>query len=65
MTITERQRRILDIVADGLGWNWSDVETMAELMFGECVAGLTEYQAARLLDAMADEAYPRESRAHG
>ena len=49
MTITENQRRTLDLMAESAGWNWSDVETTAYLMFGESVAGLTEAQANRLM----------------
>ena len=48
MTITENQRRTLDLMAESAGWNWSDVEAMAWDMFRESVAGLSEAQARRL-----------------
>lgn len=53
MTITENQRRTLDLLAESAGWNWADVEQLSMAMFGECVAGLTEAQAVRLQDAVA------------
>jgi hypothetical protein len=52
MTITERQRRTLDLMAESAGWNWSDVEALSLTMFGECVAGLGRQQAYRLIGAI-------------
>lgn len=49
MTITEDQRRTLDLMAESAGWNWSDVEAMAFDLFREPVAGLTETEANRLM----------------
>lgn len=52
MTITETQRRTLDVYAEDAGWSWADVEAMAEQLYGECVAGLSEQQAAALIAAI-------------
>lgn len=52
MTITEKQRRTLDLMAESAGWNWADVEALSQQLFGECVAGLSNWQAVRLQDAM-------------
>ena len=49
MTITENQRRTLDLMAESAGWNWADVEECSLLMFGTTVSGLTEAQAKRLM----------------
>lgn len=49
MTITENQRRTLDLMAESAGWNWSDVESVSQHMFEECVSGLSEAQARRLM----------------
>ena len=54
MTITEDQRRTLDLMAESAGWNWSDVEDFSRAAFDECVAGLSEAQADELMQAMAD-----------
>lgn len=54
MTITEDQRRTLDLMAESAGWNWSDVEAMSDAAFGECVAGLSRRQADELMQHMAD-----------
>lgn len=54
MTIRESQRRTLDLAAESAGWNWADVEALAQEMYGECVAGLTKGQADELRQAMAD-----------
>ena len=48
MTITESQRRTLGLMAESAGWRWSDVEALSDVMFGTCVAGLTEAQARHL-----------------
>lgn len=50
MTITENQRRTLDLMAESAGWNWADVEHLSQDVFGECVAGLTYEQAFDLQD---------------
>lgn len=55
MTITESQRRTLDLMAESAGWSWADVEALAQEMFRECVAGLNKHQAYRLLDDLAAE----------
>lgn len=52
MTITESQRRTLDLMAESAGWNWADVEALSQEVYGECVAGLSEGQARRLIIAM-------------
>lgn len=49
MSITESQRRALDVTAEAIGWNWADVEILSELLFSECVAGLTAGKADDLL----------------
>jgi hypothetical protein len=54
MTITEKQRRTLDLMADSLGWNWSDVEGLSGDLFAESVAGLTKRQAGQLMVALMD-----------
>ena len=50
MTITEQQRRLIDLVAEGAGWSWADVEALSWALFDEVVAGLTERQADELTD---------------
>ena len=55
MTITESQRRTLDLMAESAGWSWADVEALAQEMFRECVAGLSFGQAKRLADALGFE----------
>lgn len=50
MTISEQQRRTLDLLAESAGWNWADVEALSQQEFGECVAGLTYRQAFDLQD---------------
>lgn len=45
MSITESQRRTLDLMAESAGWNWADVEALSQQLCGECVAGLTHRQA--------------------
>lgn len=52
MTITESQRRTLDLMAESIGWNWADVEQLSHDMTGEPVAGLTHRQAELLLAEM-------------
>lgn len=52
MTISESQRRTLDLMAESIGWDWQAIEHTSDDMFGECVAGLTSAQARRLLDAI-------------
>ena len=59
MTITEDQRRTLDLMAESAGWNWADVEALSQDMFGDCVAGLTEPQADELQALMATEGIER------
>jgi hypothetical protein len=53
MTITEAQRRTLDLMAESAGWRWADVEAMAYDLFREPVAGLTEAEAKRLMGEIA------------
>lgn len=57
MSVTESQRRMLDLAAEEAGWTWADVEALAELEFRDCVAGLSAKDAERLLAMipMADE----------
>ena len=50
MTINEDQRRLIDLVAEGAGWSWADVEALSWALFDEVVAGLTERQADELTD---------------
>ena len=50
MTITESQRRTLDLMAESAGWSWADVEQLARDMCGEYVSGLTEEQAEHVMD---------------
>ena len=52
MTITEQQRRTLDLMAESIGWSWADVEQLSDILFGECVAGLSWEQADKLMRAM-------------
>ena len=49
MTITESQRRTLDLMAESAGWSWADVEALAQETCGEVVAGLTHRQAEILM----------------
>ncbi len=49
MTITESQRRTLDLMAESAGWGWADVEALAQELCGEVVAGLTHRQAEILM----------------
>lgn len=57
MTITEAQRRTLDLMAESAGWTWADVEALSAELFGECVAGLSNQQAVRLQDALPRHIY--------
>lgn len=52
MTITENQRRTLDLMAESAGWNWADVEALSQDIFGECVAGLTNKQAEWMMESL-------------
>jgi hypothetical protein len=52
MTITEPQRRTIDLMAESIGWNWADVEVLSQQMCGEPVAGLTHRQAELLIAEM-------------
>ena len=52
MTITESQRRTLDLMAESAGWNWADVEELSQDMFSEQVSGLSHRQAQILLGEM-------------
>jgi hypothetical protein len=49
MTITENQRRRLDLMAESAGWNWADVEALSQEMFREVVAGLSMKQAEMVM----------------
>lgn len=55
MTITEDQRRTLDLMAESAGWSWADVEALSQEMFGECVAGLKKAEAKQLADELGYE----------
>ena len=55
MTITENQRRTLDLMAESIGWSWADVEQLSDILFGECVAGLSWEQADKLMRALPHE----------
>lgn len=59
MTITEDQRRTLDLMAESAGWRWADVEAMSFDLFREPVAGLTEAQARGLMSQI--EFWTKES----
>lgn len=52
MSITEQQRRTLDLMAESAGWNWADVEQLSQQEFGECVAGLSFTQAHQVMDEL-------------
>lgn len=54
MTITEQQRRTLDLMAESAGWGWADVEELAQQMYRTTVSGLTKGQANKLMQALAD-----------
>lgn len=54
MTITESQRRTLDLMAESAGWGWADVEELAQQMYRTTVSGLTKGQANKLMQALAD-----------
>lgn len=49
MTITENQRRTLDLMAESIGWSWTDVEQLSRAAFEEDVAGLSWRQANDLM----------------
>jgi hypothetical protein len=53
MTITESQRRTLDLMAESAGWNWADVEALSQEAYSECVAGLSVRQANAMLEELA------------
>ena len=53
MTISESQRRTLDLLAESAGWRWADVEAVSQDLFGEDVAGLNAGQALQLRQLMA------------
>ena len=53
MTISEQQRRTLDLMAESAGWSWHDVEEQSQKMFGESVSGLSSAQAQRLMAVLA------------
>lgn len=54
MTITENQRRTLDLMAESAGWSWADVEELAQQMYRTTVSGLTKGQANKVMQALAD-----------
>ena len=54
MNISESQRRTIDLMAESIGWNWADVEELAQQMYRTTVSGLTKGQANKLMQAMAD-----------
>lgn len=54
MTITENQRRTLDLMAESAGWGWADVEELAQQMYRTTVSGLTKGQANKVMQALAD-----------
>ena len=54
MTITENQRRTLDLMAESAGWGWADVEELAHQMYCTTVSGLTKGQANKVMQALAD-----------
>ena len=62
MTITENQRRTLDLMAESAGWSWADVEAFAFDIFREPVAGLSEGQARRLIAEV--EAWTKPEASH-
>ncbi len=49
MSISESQRRTLDLMAESAGWNWADVEALSQQLCGEPVSGLTHRQAEMLM----------------
>lgn len=54
MTITESQRRTLDLMAESAGWSWRDVEEASLAMFDEHVSGLTQGEARKLMAVIAE-----------
>ena len=54
MNISENQRRTLDLMAESAGWNWADVEELAQQMYRTTVSGLTKGQANKVMQALAD-----------
>jgi len=54
MSITESQRRTLDLMAESAGWSWSDVEALSHQVFRETVAELTFQQAQGLMAYLRD-----------
>lgn len=52
MTITQDQRRTLDLMAESAGWSWADVEAYAFDLFREPVAGLSASQGDWLIRAI-------------
>lgn len=54
MTISESQRRTLDLMAESAGWGWADVEELAQQMYRTTVSGLTKGQANKVMQALAD-----------
>lgn len=53
MTITENQRRTIDLMAESAGWSWAVVEETSRDLFREDVAGLSNWQAQRLMTVIA------------
>ena len=54
MTITESQRRTLDLMAESAGWSWADVEELAQQMYRTTVSGLTKGQANKVMQVIAE-----------
>lgn len=54
MTITEDQRRTLDLMAESAGWSWADVEELAQQMYRTTVSGLTKGQANKVMQVIAE-----------
>ena len=53
MTISESQRRTLDLMAESAGLSWADVEELAQQMYRTTVSGLTKGQANKVMQALA------------
>ena len=54
MTISESQRRTLDLMAESAGWGWADVEELAYQMYRTTVSGLTKGQANKVMQVIAE-----------
>ena len=54
MTITESQRRTLDLMAESAGWGWADVEALSQEMYHRQVVALKRRQADEVMRELAE-----------